>query len=571
MHVMVRKNQLTRRSVLIGGLSGLAMGGSVFGMSSQGSQNANENAAISGHETIYLEKVGGYSANAEYEDGGAEIVSYDEQTEQAFVANSSLGVVDVLDVSDPTDPTKVEDIDITEAIDWPEADEVTSVAVKDGLLAAGVSHETPTEEGRVVIATTNPVSVKSDATVGALPDGVAFTPDGSTIVVANEGEPSDDFQTVPEGSVSIVSIADFGWALNVEEAGFEQFNGQEEELRERGIRIFGPEQSLTAAQNIEPEYATVSPDGSTAWVALQEANALAEVDIDSATVTELHALGTKDHMLPGNEFDGSDDDGGINIRNWPTHGMYQPDGIATYESNGNTFVVSPNEGDARDFDGYSEETEVSDLDLDEEAFNFDRIAGIDSVEELQEEHNLGELETTTANGDTDGDGQVEEIYSYGARSFSIWDDEGNLVFDSGNELEQITAERYPENFNNDNDESDPDGRSDAKGPEPEGVSIGEIDDKVYAFISLERISGVVVYDVTTPEDAEFVQYINPRDFSVDIEEEIVDGPLPTDAAGDVGTEDVGFVSASDSPIDTPIVLTANEASATVGVFRVDIE
>ncbi|MEF8822328.1 MAG: hypothetical protein V5A52_08620, partial [Halovenus sp.] len=235
-----------------------------------------------------------------------------------------------------------------------------------------------------------------------------------------------------------------------------------------------------------------------------------------------------------------------------------------------TFVVSANEGDARDFDGYSEETEVSELDLDEEAFDFDQIAGIETVEQLQAENNLGELETTTANGDIDGDGQHEEIYSYGARSFSIWDDQGNLVFDSGDEFERITAERYPDNFNNDNDESDPDGRSDAKGPEPEGVSIGRIGDRAYAFISFERMSGVIVYDITVPENATFVQYINPRDFSVDIESEIIEGDLPADAAGDVGTEDVEFIPHSESPVDTPLLLTANEASGTTGVFQISL-
>lgn len=580
---MVKKDVFGRRTVL-SGLSAAAIAGiaGCMGADAQSNDGAGqsdgdgnqgqgppENPGAGEHSTIRLERVGGYSAGV-YDDGGAEIVSYDNTTEQAFVANSAAGAVDILDISDPAAPTKVDNIDIAAATNWAEAAEVTSVDVQDGLIAAGVANQTKTDDGRVVVASTETLEVLGSETAGPLPDSVAFTPDSSAVLVANEGEPDEAFETVPEGSVSVVSLKDDGSPAESRTAGFTEFNGQEDELREQGVRIFGPEDALDVASNVEPETVTVGPDGSTAWVTLQEANAFAVVDIESASVTEIQALGYKDHMLPGNGFDASDSDGGPNIRNWPTKGMYHPDGIDTYEVGEETFVVSANEGDARDFDGYSEETEVSELDLDEEAFDFDQIAGIETVEQLQAENNLGELETTTANGDIDGDGQHEEIYSYGARSFSIWDDQGNLVFDSGDEFERITAERYPDNFNNDNDESDPDGRSDAKGPEPEGVSIGRIGDRAYAFISFERMSGVIVYDITVPENATFVQYINPRDFSVDIESEIIEGDLPADAAGDVGTEDVEFIPHSESPVDTPLLLTANEASGTTGVFQISL-
>lgn len=574
---MPDEDRISRRSVLFGA----GIGATLFSFPAaasklSGSQSAEpgaqgqETAAASRnsqHSTIRLERIGGYSSGY-YDGGGAEIVDYDSRQQQALVANSAEGGIDILDISDPTDPTRVDQIDVASALNWSNADEVTSVAVKDGIVAAGIANETKTDNGRVATVDTNTGEVIGSATVGALPDAVKFTPDRSTLLVANEGEPSEDYETNPEGSVSVVSLSLGGEPESVETAGFSAYDGQEDQLREQGIRIFGPTES--ASQNMEPENVTISPDGSTAWVAIQEANALAVVDIDAATVTDIHALGYKDHMLPDNGFDASDEDGGPNIRNWPTKGMYQPDGMDSYEVGDETFVVTANEGDSRDYDAYSEETEVSDLDLDAQAFDFDQIAGIESVQDLQDGNNLGELETTTANGDIDGDGQHEEIYSYGARSFSIWDEDGNQVFDSGNEFEKITAERYPDNFNNDNDETELDSRSDAKGPEPEGVSIGEIGDKAYAFIGLERMSGIMVYDITSPENAEFVQYINPRDFSVDIEDDIIEGSLPADAAGDVGTESVKFVSMADSPVETPLVLTANEGSGTTGVFKIEL-
>ncbi|MEF8855941.1 MAG: SipW-dependent-type signal peptide-containing protein, partial [Haloplanus sp.] len=46
-----------------------------------------------------------------YDEGGAEIASYDPTTERVFVINADAGQADVLDVSEPADPTKVGGID----------------------------------------------------------------------------------------------------------------------------------------------------------------------------------------------------------------------------------------------------------------------------------------------------------------------------------------------------------------------------------------------------------------------------------------------------------------------------
>lgn len=169
-------------------------------------------------------------------------------------------------------------------------------------------------------------------------------------------------------------------SATVATAGFMRFVGMEEELRERGIRVFGPD--VTAAQDFEPGYVTVSGDSTTAWVSPQENNALAE--IDAAEVTEPLPLGFKDYSLAGNELDASNEDGGIDVRNWPIHDILQPDAIAAYSpgDDGETYIVTANEGDSRDYDAFSEEAEVADPDLDPEAFDVSAIEGIDSVEEL---------------------------------------------------------------------------------------------------------------------------------------------------------------------------------------------
>ncbi|WP_380674347.1 choice-of-anchor I family protein [Salinigranum sp. GCM10025319] len=522
-----------------------------------------EGGALPGHGTVRLESIGRYQSGL-FDEGGAEIVDYHPPTQRLFVINADLGGVDVLDVSDPTDPTKVAALDV--AGELAGVSSANSVSVSTETVAVAIEAANAQEPGQVGFYDPASLDLLGTATVGALPDKVTFTPDGQKALVANEGEPNDEYTVDPQGSVSVVDISAGADAATVSTADFTRFDGMEDELRARGIRIFGP--GASASQDFEPEYVVVSDDSTTAWVSLQENNAIAEIDVASATVTKLLPLGFKDYSLPGNELDASNEDGGVNIRNWPVFGILQPDAIGAYSPDGETYLVTANEGDSRDYDGFSEESEVADLDLDPDAFDFGEIEGIDSVEELQRPENLGAKGVTTTLGDTDGDGLYEEIYVFGGRSFSIFTTDGERVFDSGSDFERITAERYPENFNNDNAESDPDGRSDNKGPEPEGLTLGRIGGRYYAFIGLERVGGVMVYDITDPESPEFVQYINERDFSVDIDTEIAEGDAPSYAAGDLGPEGLAFATAEESPIDDPLVFVGHEISGTTTVFRV---
>ncbi|WP_216824754.1 choice-of-anchor I family protein [Salinigranum rubrum] len=528
-----------------------------------GALSQAEGGAIPQSGLVHLESIGRYESGL-FDEGGAEIVDYHPPTQRLFVINADIGGVDVLDVSDPTAPTKVAALDV--AGELAGVSSANSVSVATETVAVAIEAENAQEPGQVGFYDPASLDLLGTATVGALPDKVTFTPDGQQALVANEAEPNDDYTVDPRGSVSIVDISAGADAATVSTAGFTQFDGQEEELRSRGIRVFGP--GASASQDFEPEYVAVSDDSTTAWVSLQENNAIAEIDIESASVTKLLPLGFKDYSLPGNELDASNEDGGVNIRNWPIKGILQPDAIGAYSVGGETYLVTANEGDSRDYDGFSEESEVADLDLDPDAFDFDEIEGIDSVEELQRPENLGAKGVTTTLGDTDGDGQYEEIYVFGGRSFSIFSTDGERVFDSGSDFERITAERFPEEFNNDNAESDPDGRSDNKGPEPEGLTLGRIGDRHYAFIGLERVGGVMVYEITDPESPTFVQYINERDFSVDIEAEIVEGDAPSYAAGDLGPEGLAFATAEESPIGDPLVFVGHEISGTTTIFRV---
>lgn len=535
---------------------------------------------------LQLKFLGRYETGV-FAEGASEIVAHDPISQRYFVVNGDAHTVDVLDASDVDAPTLLFQIDIA-----PYGKGANSVAVSNGVVAAAVENNDKQADGRVVFFDADG-NYLNDLPAGALPDMITFTPDGKTVLVANEGEPNDDYTVDPEGSVTMIRMrrkVEKMSERDVTQINFRKFNGAQ---LDPSVRVFGP--GATAAQDFEPEYIAVSPDSKTAWVVLQENNAMARINLRNGKIESLTGLGFKDHSVAGNELDASNRDDAINIRNWPVFGMYLPDGIAAYEASaprgrgrghhgcdwdaerdngygrdhdprhrrddyrkredcfGGVFIVSANEGDSRDYDGFSEEERIGDLALDPDVFP--------NAAELQANANLGRLKTTSTRGDVDGDGLYEELYSYGARSFSIWSADGELVYDSGDLIEQITAAAFPDDFNSDNEENDSfDDRSDDKGPEPEGVAIGTIGSRTYAFIGLERMGGVAVFDVTSPTDVSFEHYINTRDFGGDPE---------ASTAGDLGPEGLIFIDAKDSPTRRPLLVVAYEISGTTTVYEVD--
>ncbi|GAA5225310.1 choice-of-anchor I domain-containing protein [Membranihabitans marinus] len=247
-------------------------------------------------------------------------------------------------------------------------------------------------------------------------------------------------------------------------------------------------------------------------------------------------------------FDASDRDDSINIQPQPTLGMFLPDGIACYSVNGMDYIVTANEGDSRDYDGYSEEERVKDLTLDSVAYP--------NKETLMANENIGRLKTTTANGDYDGNGSTDQIYSYGARSFSIFDKYGNLIYDSGQQFEEITRDHESEVFNE--DEGEFDGRSDDKGIEPEAITIGQIGEFTYAFIGLERQSAIIVYDITDPFNPYFITYYNNRGNG-------------NDSLADIAPEIIEFIPASESPNNNALLIVGYEVSGSVGILQLTDE
>lgn len=474
----------------------------------------------------------------------AEVVAYDPSVRSLFVTNSHANTVDVLSIADPTRPARLRTIDL-----GPFGGGVNSVAVMNGLVAVAVAGHVRTDPGRVVLFDAVGTLVGL-VEVGALPDMLTFTPDGRRIVVANEGEPSDDYEEDPEGSVSVIDIPGDPRRLgqrHVRTATFERFN---QGGLNPDVRVFGP--GASPSQDLEPEYIAVSADSKTAFVVLQENNALARVDLDSAAVTDVVSLGFKDHATPGHGLDPSDRDGGVRIANWPVRGLYQPDTIVAFEIGGVEYLAMADEGDTRSYSAFRETVRVADLKLDPEVFP--------DAGELQRPDRLGRLWVSAVSGDEDGDGRHEALYASGGRGFSIRDTAGRLVFDSGDGLERMIAAALPEGFNaNNNDNDSFDARSDDRGPEPEAITVGRIGDRIYAFVGLERVGGIAVYDVTEPAAARPVGYWTTRNFA---------GDPVIGTAGDLGPECVIFIPADRSPNGEDLIVSANEISGTVTIAAV---
>lgn len=461
---------------------------------------------------------------------GSEIVSYDAQNQRLWVigtdangANIGQGGIDVLDMNG----NLVYDTTLSG---------VNSVAVKNGQAAVAFTAPTKTNPGTVNFYNASDFSLQSSVTVGANPDAVTYTPDGSRLLVANEGEPSTYLTPGfdPVGSISIINTSTFA----TQTADFSAFNGQAAALRAEGVRLTGP--NATVAQDLEPEYIAVSQDGTQAFATLQEANSVAVIDIATATVTDIKALGLKDHSLPGNGLDASDRDGAGNnplngnIQNWNVYGMYMPDGIASFSNNGQQFYVTANEGDSReDWPGGSEEVRLGSATIDP-ALNTAMTAA-HGADWRTNNDKLNRL-TVSRSGDTDGDGDLDQVQVFGARSFSILDDAGNIVFDSGDQLEQIIYAQEPALWD--------DGRSDNKGPEPESAVVGHINGHDLLFLGLERSNAIMVWDITDLGSISYVDMIR--------------------TSGDTSPEGLSFFANDDGWF----LAVANEVSGTTSLYSV---
>jgi len=559
----------------------------------QGTAGQNGTNGTNANSALNISLVGRAVLNAQSPEGAAEIVAYQASKKWIYAINSSgdEAVVNIIPADTFDTAALVQDNEgIVNATNLTSTSTLTlndntpgdanSIAIDENnqMLAVAMAAKNVGEAGQIAfydISGDTPAFIKN-VPAGFLPDMVTFNQDGTKVVVANEGEPNGDYSIDPEGSVSIINIVEGVVADTATNIDFTTYNSQQAELESDGFVFANPTGrtingnviNTTVAMDLEPEYVSISKDNNYAYVSIQENNGLAIINLEDNSV-ELKALGFKDWS--DLQIDTSDKDGGVNFKSYPgLYGMYQPDTISSFSWKGANFIVSANEGDAREYffdvtdeadctakggldydedDGclaYIDESRVEDLTL---AVNFDYLNNDDD--------DIGRLKVSTVKGDTNDDGQYESLYAYGARSFTIWDSNGLVVFESGDDIGRITASVHGEAFNNNEDENEGDTRSDDKGAEPEALTIGTIDERTFAFIGLERMGGIMVYDITNPYDVQFEDYFYNRG--------VIEG---ADITGDLAPEGMVFVPAEQSATGEPLLIIGNEISGSIAVWQI---
>ena len=211
------------------------------------------------------------------------------------------------------------------------------------------------------------------------------------------------------------------------------------------------------------------------------------------------------------------------------YGLPMADGITAYQSKGVTYLIVAGEGDSRNGDIPTGVLSINDATRSKDLSGADRA-------------NLGDrLNLVNSEGDYNKDGIIDQAYTFGSRSFRIYDTKGNLVFDSGNQLDEIakTALIYD------------DGRSDDKGMEPEMVTTQMVNGRVFAFVGLERgkSASIAVYDVTDPSKATFFKLL----------QNVIS----------ISPEGLEFVS-TDSD-GSGFLLAANEVSGTLDTYQINMK
>ena len=504
----------------------------------------------------------GQSISGVVDQSGSEIATYDFPRKRLIVVNGAVGL-DFIDVSNPANPLKLSSFPCAGT---------NSVAIHGDLIAIAVAPKVRSIPGEVVFIDHTGQELRR-MTVGANPDMVVFSPDGKTLLVANEGEADEENKIDPEGTVSVIDLSNGVMAATLRTADFRAFNTEADALKKQGACLFVP--NHTVAQQLEPEYIAMSNDGMTAFITLQEANAMAVVDIPSARITSVFGLGLKDFSKSG--LDPSDKDGGIHINPWPVFALRQPDAVVAWEQGGVQWLATANEGEQREGATLSDSVKVGTLALDRGVF---AKQGSNNPgwgwEDLVKPEHLGRLDVCGPMADLDADGDADRLVCFGGRGVTVWKFvDGKLLeaWDSGSDVERIVAERMPAAFNADSRKNpSQDQRSKSRGPEVEGLTTGIVDGRRLLFAGLERPGGVVTWDITDPTHPVLLDYANQRntDAPLNIDKDAGLAIKNVAGVGDLGPEGLVFLSADKSPNGSPMVVVCNEISGTTSLWQVKV-
>ena len=530
--------------------------------------SAGQLPALANEATVKVTEVSSISSGAG--EGSAEIAAFHAGSKRIFATNGVKNSIDVFDISDVANPKKIESISLERY-----GNDITSVAAgRDVVVAAVLVTESfsatgvpTTPNGKIVVFDTNGTFLSATDVLGVLPDSVTFAPDGTTALVAIEGQPvcaKDDPATTekestdyskasdPVGGVSVVDLTD-PTAPVVRFAGFEKFSVAQ--MRAKGIAVSAVVNDVS--KDFEPEFVTAT-DNKTAYVTIQEANAIGKLNIKTATFESVS------RAFEGNlskvARDTSDKDSGAGPRTYKNVvAASQPDAIAGFKFGYGNYYLTANEGDAREYTCLNDDLRAASLKVDPRRFPDWKAMSATTA--------LGRAKVNPNIGDRDGDGDIDTIHLRGANSTTMYHN-GAIVWDSADLLDQIQTSAFGvANINGSHSLSADKStmnyvgqdRSDDKGSEPEGVAVGMVGERRIAILGLERMTALVVFDITDPRAPVFQEWLQM---------------LPTKAtpAKDVkhwSPEGIVFVPADKSPSGKALIITSYELSGSLSIHEIE--
>ncbi|XP_059168848.1 uncharacterized protein LOC131950653 isoform X2 [Physella acuta] len=495
--------------------------------------------------------------------GTVEQMSYDVDSKLIYVVGTNI--LHVVNGSNPKSLVQVHEMVV------PDSD-MTDVEVCGGYVFVTVDNTADRGQGQLRVyrrysRSRRALKLVSTVVVGTIPDMLQVRPDCRTVIIALEAEAYESKGQLqdPKGAVVIIHFPEGVEGKvrpQVKTLDFTDYNNRYHELLPSGIRFVYRENNNTFSADVEPEYVAIDETGNKAYVVLQENNGVAEIDLVTETITAIHGLGYKQW---GN-LDTSDKDAGIEITYWPIRAWFLPDAIKFHQWRGRKLIFTANEGDTKKYLDFGFDETQRGAKFQESDLGSD-IPFI-MKDALKDNSRLGRLKFSKLDG-RDEKGRYQSLYAFGGRSFSIWDAENSLqrIYDSGSSIEETTALYCPHVFNTDGDHVDD--RSDDKGPQPEGLTVGEIGDRLYIFVGNESPGTISVYsigsDVTQPRfESIFCEGI-PND-SRNMTEKYRARQLYA-----VDPEDIRFYSGADNPTGSPILMVSGSTSGTVTILKINVD
>lgn len=421
--------------------------------------------------------------------GGDESLGYQAATRRLAVGNGALGRVRVLSLADPAAPEQIADLDLA----LPAGHSLNGIDFHPSANLIAVVVAAPGDApGEIWLLDADSGAVRASYPAGIDPDGIHFSPDGRRLAVPNEAEnyrraAGGGYVSAP-GSVTVVEL---GEALG----------------RGRAVQVPLPPLPMGHGLTVESD------------------QRLLKREVDGREVEIPFDSGDPAHLEP-------------------EHAAFAPDGATVYVSlqeNNGVAVIDVASGSLSGVYALGAVEHAADLEDDGEVDFSETLTAFREPDQIAVTTD-GRYLVTADEGDTDPKASKSDWGpAGGGRTVSVLDAAtGEVLGDTGSQLDEAAAAAgvYP------------DGRSDNKGSEPEGLAVFAAGDGIWAVVGLERAEAVALIDLADPRV--------PRVRAVQSLRREGEG-------GRLAPEDLAYIHQDGAHY----VATANEKSGTVSIVAVE--